>query len=131
MEEALRSYLLADTAITAAVADRAYWGQRPQGSALPCLVLTVVSAIPAYEYTGAAPITENRVQIDAYGATYASVKALSRLVRARLGGIRVLQSGVRLRAFKVSERDDRGEAQSAGVAVFRCSTDYQVWHDEG
>lgn len=129
MEKALRDYLLADTAIAAVIANRAYWMQRPQGATLPALVMTVISSVPVYEYTGAAPLVSARVQIDAYGAKYEAAKELARLVVARLGGQRVLQSGVNMRFFKVDERDDRGEAQTAGVAVFRVSTDYQVWHD--
>jgi hypothetical protein len=129
MEKALRDYLLADTAITAVIDDRVHYVQRPQGGALPALVLTVISSVPAYEYTGAAPLVAARVQIDAYAAKYDAAKELARLVVARLGGQRVLQSDVNMRFFKVDERDDRGEAQTAGVAVFRVSTDYQVWHD--
>lgn len=129
MEQALRAYLLADTAIAAVIGTRIYWSQRPQGAALPCIVLNVISSVPTYEYTGGAPIVDARVQVDVYGPDYGAVKSLARLAVTRLGGKRVVQSGVNMRFFKLNERDDRGEAETAGTAVFRISTDYQVWHD--
>ena len=45
MEEALVAYLLANAGLTAIVGNRINWTTRPQGAAVPAVVLTKVSGV--------------------------------------------------------------------------------------
>lgn len=84
MEEALRSLLLASGAITALVGDRVTWAIRPQGSALPAIVLWLVSEREGYTHSGPEGAMDSLVQVDCWASTFASAMAVSRAVRAAL-----------------------------------------------
>ena len=84
MEEALRTVLRSHAAIAALVGTRVDWGIRPQATALPAICLTVISDAPvSHTMDGPGP-SQARVQVDCFGASYASVKAVARAVRRRL-----------------------------------------------
>lgn len=131
MEEALRAYLLAQTAIANLVAARIHWGMRPQGEALPGIVLGVVSRLPVARHSGPAGLSEARIQIDAYGATYAQARGLARALRAALSVRAFEQGGVKFQgAFQLGERDLSEAGATEATRVFRVSLDFQMWHEE-
>ena len=130
MEEALRAYLLTQSGVSSVVFDRAYWNVRPQGAALPALVLQVIDRSPAYTMDGNAALAETRVQIDCYGTTYAQAKTLARAVRAPLDGKRFTQSSIRFEAFRLDERDLSEAGTTEAERVHRISLDFQIWHQE-
>ena len=130
MEEALRAFLLTQSGVSSVVSDRAYWNMRPQGAALPALVLQVIDRSPAYTMDGNAALAETRVQIDCYGTTYAQAKTLARAVRTPLDGKRFTQSSIRFEAFRLDERDLSEAGTTEGERVHRISLDFQIWHQE-
>lgn len=129
MEEALTSYLLADAQVSAACGQRVYWVLRPQGSATPCLVLNVISDLPEYVMSGADGLSQTRVQVDAYGATYAAAKTAMRAAKNRLSGATFTQSGVTFQgAFVDGERDSFEAGSNTADRFFRVSVDFILWH---
>jgi hypothetical protein len=96
MEEALRAMLGAVPAISARVAARIDWGLAPQGQALPCITLTVVTDGPVDHSLDGPGLSRARVQVDCWGETYREAKVLSRAVRTALDA---WQGGVITGAF--------------------------------
>lgn len=88
MREALRTRLLTDTVIGAAVGTRVVWGRRAQGTAAPALVLTLVASSPDYTHDGASGLVRDRVQIDVFGRTLDEAVTLERAATLRLHGWR-------------------------------------------
>lgn len=84
MEEALRAVLRGHAPITALVGSRVDWGVRPQAAGLPAICLTNINDAPVNHTLDGAGPSRARVQIDCFGASYASAKAVARAVRRRL-----------------------------------------------
>lgn len=62
--------------------NRFFWGERPQGSVLPCVVLSCVGGISDDPLEGVADFAESRVQADCYAETNKEAKTLARQVTA-------------------------------------------------
>lgn len=133
MEEALIDLLKSHAALTALIGTnpaRVYWMRAPQAIARPYVVLQVVSSIPDVTHGGPSGLVGSRVQVDSYGDTYGSVKAVARAVTGRLSGFR----GPRLTTtfdgiFKDAERDEY-EDSAAPDKAFRVSMDFLVWNKQ-
>jgi hypothetical protein len=130
MEEALRTFLLAQSGVSSLIAERAYWNMRPQAASLPALVLQVIDRTPAYSMDGNSALAETRVQADCYGLTYSQAKTLARAVRTPLDGKRFTQSSIRFEAFRLDERDLSEAGTTEAERVHRISLDFQIWHQE-
>ena len=124
MENALRARVIA---AVPAVSGRVYWGVRPQGSALPAIVLTTVSDARTQHMDGFDTFQQKRVQIDCYATAYSAAIEMREAViaglapEADLGGTRFL------RGF-VNNTMSRGEDTTTGY-VHRQMVDLTIWHD--
>lgn len=78
MEGALRARLLAAVPLV-------YWDERPQGSALPDVTLTLVADARDQHFEGFQGLQPARVQADVRGRTFAEKKALKEAVIATIG----------------------------------------------
>lgn len=65
----LRARLLADGTIAGIVGTRIYWKLRPQGSALPAIVLGTVNGARDQHFEGAIDAQGNRIQFDCLAST--------------------------------------------------------------
>ena len=130
MEDALIAKLLADSGVSALVSNRVYPVSRPQGTALPAISLGTVSNVPVYTNDGEAGIAESRVQVDCWGATYGSVKAVARAVTASLSAFFGAVDG---RVFQYvlldGERDSRESGSNAPEYLFRTQLDFRVLYE--
>ena len=130
MEEALRAYMLADPAVTAACGGRMYWSVRPQGSTYPSCVLTIISRLPERTFAGPAGLAQARVQVDCYGDTYGQAKALYRAVKAVLNNLSFTNSSKLFWGFAENERDLTDTGTTDAERVFRVSADFLLWHED-
>ena len=128
MREKFRAYLLSVAGVSNLISTRAYWGVRPQGSSLPALVMTVVSAVPAYGFDGHHDLDDMRIQIDAYGDKMTDAVSLAKAVRVPLDGKRFTQSGVTFESFLISERDFSESGKTDADRVFRISMDFNIFY---
>lgn len=126
METALRSRLK-DNAGVAAITGQIHWSVRPQGSALPAIVLTGVADDRAQHFNGLAGYRSTRIQVDCYAASKAQAVALREAaIAALLPG--ETKSGVTfLRSF-VNTVLDRGDQTETGF-VHREMIDLTCWHN--
>jgi hypothetical protein len=118
LETALRSYVLADVAIAAAVGVRMYPRRLPQGPTLPALVYQRVDTRRLHDFDGPDGLPRARVQIAAWASNVAGAWELANAVRARLDGYRGAWGDVTIGScLCVGERDiDDPETGRAGVA---------------
>ena len=86
MDEALHALLLANTALTARVGQRIYWGEAKQGEALPAVVLNIVGGADQPHLTGTDGLWRYRVQADCYGLDRPTARLVSRDMISLLHG---------------------------------------------
>lgn len=128
MEEDLRARLLEDAGLTALVSDRIAWLDRPQGDALPALILQLITSGRSYTFKGATRLAGDRVQFDCWGRSYLEARALACSVIAAVEP-EATQGGTRFsRSFLGSDRSFEPETLPGGIKVFRVSMDFIVWH---
>lgn len=127
MEEDLRALILADAGVTALVGTRVSWDERPQGSAVPAIVLWLISQPIDYDLGGAITLVETRVQADCWGRTKASAKATARALAALLSGYSGEQGGTRFQGvFQDNARDTRDF--TVADPLFLSSIDFLIRH---
>jgi hypothetical protein len=103
MEELIRARLLASGGVTSLAGSRVDFGGNPQGTANPRVCMWTISDAEGLTISGPDGFSPGRVQVDCYGDTYSSAKALARAVRAALDGYAdgalqlVTMAGFRLR----------------------------------
>lgn len=130
MEEALVAWLLADGPLAAIVAARINWNERPQGKALPAVVLQRITGIRDYHMQGPSGLVRSLVQIDCWGKTFEEVIAASRAVIARLSGVGMGEvSSIQL-ASLINERQGFDGDPDASERFHRASLDFELWHSE-
>lgn len=126
METALRTRLKSAGAVTTIVGTRIDWTKRPQRSAMPAIVLQIVSDDRSQHMAGFNGFRPTRVQIDCFALDDPTKVALREAVIAAVvpeaaGDVNFL------RAF-VNNVIDRSENTETGV-VHRDLIDLTIWHD--
>lgn len=133
MEEDLRALILGDASVSSLVGTRVSWAERPQGGALPAIVLWVISQPVAYNLQGAQALTQTRVQADCWGATYAGAKGAAQALSRLLSGYEGEQGDTLFQGvFQDGAREGRdASANTTGSdpeRFFRSSIDFIVNH---
>lgn len=125
-EQATRQRLRDDAAVAALVAGRIDWGERPQGSPLPALVLRLTSDSQPQHMKGFIGFRESRVQLLAVADDHATALAIVEAAIAALAQAGSF-SGVRFgRAFFELGRD-ASVTTDTGTLHGR-SIDALIWH---
>jgi uncharacterized protein DUF3168 len=128
MEEAIIAKLLADGGVSGIVGARVFPGSRPQGSALPALVLNRISGGPEYADDGEVGLEQARIQIDCWAATYAGAKLLARAAAAALSAFEGTVGATTFQWIELDiERDLREGGGDATDYPFRTALDFLVW----
>jgi hypothetical protein len=126
MEAALIAKLLASVGITALVSTRINWSRRPQGEALPAIVLHRIDGTPDVHHGGASGLGVSRVQVDCWGASYGSAKAVARAVEAAVTAQTFTQGVIRFDVILIA--DERDSTSDETTPIFRTSLDLMVYH---
>lgn len=122
-EEALFSFLVADTDLTALVGQRIYPLLLPQQPTTPAISYQRISTTPLYALNGNQQLTKVRIQFDIFGATLADAKSVAEALHSRLDAYRGLMGSVQVGSvFRASEMD----LYDPSVESFRVSTDYLI-----
>jgi hypothetical protein len=127
METALRTRLKNAAGVSTIVGTRIDWTERPQRSAYPAVVLTLVSDVRSQHMAGFDTFRPTRVQIDCFATTAAQKVSLREAVIAAIVPA-ATQSGVEfLRAQDISVTD-RSKNTETGF-VHQDLIDLTIWHD--
>lgn len=129
----LRTYLLADTAIAAAVGTRIRPRKLQQGETYPAIRVNIVGGTSEEHLLGASGLAHTTVQIDAYALTSEAADELAELIRLRLQGHRGLLSTVFANGISVaSELRQHDEPIPDGSGNYRyiSSRDFRVSYSQ-
>jgi Protein of unknown function (DUF3168) len=128
MEEAIITRLLGDSGVAALAETRVFPGSRPQGSALPALVMNRISGGPEYADDGEVGLEQGRIQIDCWAATYTEAKLLARAVTASLSAFEGTVGDTTFQLIELDiERDLREGGGNSADYPFRTALDFLVW----
>lgn len=131
LDEGLIAYLKAYSGLSALISTRVYLMFIPQAATLPCVTVTRISTARNLTMDSSGSIGDlvhARFQFDAWAATYASAKAIIDQVRAALNGhVGTTGTGVTIRAALV---DSEAPSYDPETALYRCQSDYFIWHEE-
>lgn len=124
MEADLIAKIMGTPAVSALVSTRVNWSRRPQGQALPAIVLHRIGGTPDVHHGGPSGLAVSRVQVDCWGSSYGSAKALARAVQNAITARTFTQGSTRFDVILVdSERDDSDDQTTP---LFRTSLDLMV-----
>jgi len=130
---ATRDRLKAAAPVVAIAGDRAFREERPQGTALPAIVVHGITAPIDYTYSGPSDLQRARVQLDCMAESAGAAEALADAAVAAMDGPAVL-GGIRfVQSFVADRRDDSGRgtagsgASTVNALVFRASVDLFIW----
>lgn len=129
---ALRTFLLADTDIAAAIVGRIYPGKLPQGVAQASIVYTLISDPGDYTMQGPSGLAHPRYQIDAWAPTLDAATSLANLIKGRIDGYQgPMGTGADLVNVQGIFRDAGGREEFDDVAkLWRNGRDYFIWFGE-
>jgi hypothetical protein len=128
LEEDLRALLLTGPGIP----PRVYWVQRPQGAAMPDIVLTRITGLPDYHMQGPSGLVQSRVQADVWtSSTYAEAKGIARALAALLSGYRGTIGATRFQMIQIDgERDFFDAGSNDAERFYRVSVDLLIHHHQ-
>jgi hypothetical protein len=128
MEQGIIARLLTTNSIISLVSTRVYPGSRPQGSALPAIVLNRISGGPLYADDGEVGLEQARIQVDCWAATYSAAKLLARAVKASLSAFEGTVGETTFQLIELDiEQDLREGGGDAADYPFRTALDFLVW----
>lgn len=139
MESALYELLTSDPRISAAVSDRVYPLERPQGSALPAITYQRVGGDRDYDMQGATGLVESRFLIGFWGedgngkSGYKAAKELRAWARDLFcpdGGFRRTVRSTDIQGIFISSEDDTRQDGPTNRSVARVLLDCTFWHQE-
>ena len=128
IESGLVSLLKSDPEISALVGSRVYPVIVPATATYPCLSYHTVSKPPEVTLDKSAQETA-RIQIDCWGNSYSSVKALQQKLHTLLDGfLGTCPDGTDI---SLCTRDIEGDYWESDAKVFRCLSEYLVEYPSG
>lgn len=105
---------------------RVYWGERPQGTAFPAIVLQVISDPRPTHLKGYQELRSTLVQLDVYATTYAAALAIARQAIAIMKVPATVSGKVFSACFVDNQRDTIEVVETS--KVYRQSVDLSQWH---
>lgn len=126
IEVAIRSTLIANNTI-AALTTRCYPVMIPQDPTFPLILYTRITNQPDNLLNGVSGLAYSRFQIEAWGLTYASAKALANAIRGCLNAQKYTVGTVEIVSIVMQSEQDLYEE---AVNCHRVIQDYTMWHTE-
>ncbi len=108
IEEAVRTYLIADTPLAALVAQRIYPIVAPQTITTDYVLYERVSGNPFQDHGGSGSLSWVRLGFLACATTYTAAKAIAAAIRTRLDGYHGTLSGIVVASILSEEDADVG-----------------------
>lgn len=133
----MRTYLISKSAVTALTSTRIYFGNLPQNSKLPAVVMSLIDSDSQKHLTNADGLRRSSIQLDCYGtstgnAPYASAYNVAEQIRKVVDfNSGTWGSSTVRRALVDDQRDFEDEpGDGSEFSRFGRSVDVTVWHTE-
>lgn len=121
--------LLDTSGVTSLVGYRVYPVRRQQSSPLPDITVTTVSGQPVYTSDGESGLSNGRVQIDCWGATYISAKTVAEAVKQALSAFVGSSGAIEFQSVLLESESDLSEGGSNSAEyIFRTTLDFNLWY---
>lgn len=130
IEQALTTYLLAQSGITDLVGQRIHFVKAPQDVANPYIVFLKVSAPREHSHDGASGMAVTRFQFSCFANTYSGAKDVAAAVQTALQAYQGTMGGaggVYVDSIFYDNESDRYEEASK---LYHIMVDYQITHEE-
>lgn len=127
IEESLQTFLVADLAVGALVADRVFGILAPQNVATPFLVYTKVVEEDSITYCGPDILVRSLFQFDCYAKTFKEALQLSRGLRGALVNFSGVMAGTRVSSVLF---DSELQETDPEPGLFRVSLTLFIWYGE-
>jgi hypothetical protein len=127
IEAALRAVLIANAGVTALVGTRVYVGILPQDPTYPALTIQPVGYNADNHLTDAGDLQWDRLQIDAWGETYAATHQLYKAAIDAINGNDF--SGTGYRIGSVTVQVGGGYRYEESVKIHRRHFDVGIWFE--
>jgi hypothetical protein len=128
IEQALLTYLLTQSGLTALVASRIYYVKAPQDVTEPYIIMLKVSSPRNHSYDGSSHLAESRFQFSIFATTYKETKdiaiQLQNALQGKTGNIGTAP-GVDVGGIFYDNETDLYEVETG---LFHCAVDYRVIH---
>lgn len=131
IEQALMTYLLAQSGITGLVGDRIHFASAPQDISTPYIIVSKISGTRQHSHEGADGIASPRFQFSIFDEHYGDCKAVAAQLQASLEGYSGTmggEGGVVVAATFYEDEVDLDPGDNTGL--FGVAADYIVWHYE-
>jgi hypothetical protein len=127
IEEALTTYLLSQSGLTALIDRRFFYDERPENSILPALLCINISDVKDHTLTAQQKLESPMLQLTSYGATRASAKAVANQVKTALADYVGTMSGIEVQYIKlVNELPSTEQNEDGTVKVRTVDQEYEI-----
>jgi len=130
IEQALMTFLLAQTGITDLVGTRIHFVQAPQDTETPYLVFQKISGVREHSHDGASGLANPRFQFSAFAETYSAAKGVIAALQTALDGYTGTMGGVGGVYVGAALYEDENDLGREDSGLFGVSADYFFWHEE-
>ena len=130
IEQALMTYILAQTGITDLVSTRIYFVEGPQETAKPYLVINKIDGPREHSHDGSSSLAHPRFQLTAFAETYSGAKNIISAVQTALQGYSGTMGGESGVAVGAVLYEDETDLERGGQGLYGVSADYIIWHEE-
>jgi len=125
VEDDLRTRLLATSGVSSRT-QVVVWGERPQGSSLPAVVLNDVNPGRSYGFFGPVQLHGSTVQFDIWSLKYGEGLAIFRAILAEMEQAKSVDD-TRFSMSFLERKDSSAESIPGVGTVRRISADFTVW----
>ena len=130
MEDAIYALLTSYPALTAIVGTNVWWYDHEQGSGLPSITLTKVSAVRGYVMSGPDRLAQSRVQFDCDSRTRTQALAIRDALLNCLSGYSGTVAGVEIQGIFAEHERFEFDNTNTDQEINRVSMDFSITHKE-
>lgn len=131
LEEALTTYLLAQSGLTSLISRKLYPEEMPQGTVLPAVTHIGISDIKLHTLTGQLKIERPVLQYTAYAYTKAEAKAVAEQLKTALSDYQGTLSGVVIQKIELQNEITNMETSSDGtVKVYTKDLEFEITYEK-
>lgn len=130
MLEDLRAFLLADSTVSGLLATRIYPNYLPQGVTVPAVTYQVISEERGHVMARRDGVPATRIQIDIWGSTWLSSRAVDAAIVDRLDDYKGLLDGAGSTKVQGVFVDTQRTMYESEPELHRISRDCFVWFEE-
>lgn len=124
LEDALTTYLLAQTGLTDLISDRIYPSEAPEGEQMPYVVFFYVSDVKGHCYGHKSDLESPNVQYTTYASTLSGARAVANQIKTALGDY-AGDIGVPVQYIKLLN-ELPGKIEISGTMVDVIDQEYQI-----